>query len=193
MADPPGPNRITRENTMTPDDVLAFWYDDAWRKLWFNSTPELDRELTLRFLSTWEAAKEGRLQNWESDPKGALALTIVLDQFPLNMFRDQPDSFSTEAAARGVASRAIDKGFDREMSEEERIFLYMPFMHSENLDDQETAVRLTRDIEKQRKWAEHHRNIIRRFGRFPHRNAILGRENTQDELDWLASPEAFSG
>ena len=178
---------------MTPDDVLGFWFRDAPRKLWFNSTPELDRDLARRFLDTWQAAKEGRLQEWEHTPAGALALVIVLDQFPLNMFRNEAKSLSTETAAREVAARAIEQGFNRHLTDEEKVFLYMPFMHSESLEDQDRSVRLAAEIEGQRKWAEHHRGIIRRFGRFPHRNAILGRRSTPEELEWLASPEGFSG
>lgn len=178
---------------MSPDEVLSFWFDESNRKLWFNSTSELDRKLTRRFRKTWEAAREGRLKDWENTPAGTVALAIVLDQFPLNMFRGEPESFSTGTAARDVAQRAIERDFDRDLSEQEKLFLYMPFMHSEDSDDQERSVQLFADMERQRWWAEHHRAIIRRFGRFPHRNAILGRKSTPEELDWLASPKGFSG
>jgi uncharacterized protein (DUF924 family) len=178
---------------MSPKDVLDFWFAESSKKLWFNATPELDRDLTRRFMDTWQAAKQGRLHHWADTPSGALALIIVLDQFPLNMFRGHSLSFSTAAAARDVAQWAVEQGFDRDMSDKEKLFLYMPFMHSENLDDQDRSVRLFADMEGQQRWAEHHRNIIRRFGRFPHRNAILGRESTPEELAWLASPEAFNG
>lgn len=178
---------------MEAQDVLDFWFDESNKKLWFNSTPELDRKLARLFSGTWEAAREGRLEAWEDTPAGALALTIVLDQFPLNMFRGEPTSFSTGTAARDVAQRAIERGFDHDMSEKEKLFLYMPFMHSEDPADQDRSVQLFADMEGQRWWAEHHRSIIRRFGRFPHRNAILGRESTPEELAWLASPEGFSG
>lgn len=177
---------------MKPEAVLNFWFDEANRKLWFNSTPERDRELARRFLDTWKAAREGRLEDWEQTAAGALALTIVLDQFPLNMFRGEALSFSTGEAARDVAQRAIERGFDNGLKTKERLFLYMPFMHSERMEDQERSVRLFANMEqRQRWWAEHHRNIIRRFGRFPHRNALLGRESTPEELAWLASPEGF--
>lgn len=176
----------------SPEEILTFWYSKSSRKLWFNSTPELDRELTRRFREVWEEARDGRLAQWENTPEGALALTIVLDQFPLNMFRGRPSSFSTAALALAVARRAIEHGFDRGLDEKEQLFLYMPFMHSERLEDQIRSVRLFAHIESQRRWAEHHRNIIRRFGRFPHRNAILGRESTAEELAWLDSPEGFT-
>ncbi len=176
-------------------EVLDFWFSEAVRPLWFNATPEFDRELEGRFRGLWEAAAGGGLDHWQETPEGALALVIVLDQFPLNMFRGQPASFSTEAAARQVAEAAIARGFDTAMAPERRVFLYLPFMHSESLADQERSVALYDGAGHGDgpKWARHHRDIVRRFGRFPHRNAILGRESTPEELAWLASDEAFTG
>lgn len=177
-------------------EVLAFWFAEAVKPLWFASTPEFDEALRERFLATYRAAATGQLlEDWERTPLGVLALVIVLDQFPLNLFRGHPESFATEAAARVVADRAIACGFDREMNPEQRLFLYLPFMHGEALTDQERSVRLFQQagLEESLRFARHHRDLIRRFGRFPHRNAILGRESTPEEIAYLASPEAFLG
>jgi uncharacterized protein (DUF924 family) len=124
-----------------------------------------------------------------------LALVIVLDQFPLNMFRGQRESFATEAAAREAAVQAIAWGFDQSLTDEQKAFLYLPFMHSEDLADQDRAVALYEGagLENSLKWARHHRELIRRFGRFPHRNAILGRPSTPEELAYLGSAGAFKG
>ncbi|HEY5789570.1 MAG TPA: DUF924 family protein [Gammaproteobacteria bacterium] len=175
--------------------LLAFWFDPAHRPLWFRATPEFDAELGERFLATWEAARDDALHAWEATPRGALALVIVLDQLPLNMFRGQPESFATEAAARAVAARAIARGFDAALDDAGRAFLYLPWMHSETLADQDRAVALyaAAGLADNLKWAEHHREIVRRFGRFPHRNAILGRDSTAAEQAWLASPDAYGG
>jgi uncharacterized protein (DUF924 family) len=178
---------------MTPDDVLAFWFAPAAAKRWFRSTPAFDAELRSRFEALWQTARDGGLAPWEQTPAGALALVIVLDQLPLNMYRDQPVGYSTEAAAREVAARAIARGFDAGLDDRQKAFLYLPFMHSEELADQDRAVGLfeSAGLTDNLKWARHHRDIVRRFGRFPHRNAILGRESSAAELAWLASPEAF--
>jgi len=178
---------------LTPADILDFWYSPAMRERWFDSTPEIDAEILARYEAIWDAASKGGLQGWESSPEGALALVLILDQFPLNMCRSRPGSFSTEAMSREVAMRAIEKGFDRDMSVDQRLFLYMPYMHSEDLADQDRAVELFEQGGLEVKWAIHHRDIVRRFGRFPHRNGILGRESTPEEVDWLASDEGFHG
>ncbi len=176
-------------------DVIAFWFEESVRPLWFDATPDFDQALRERFLATYRAAAAGQLADWERTPSGALALTITLDQFPLNMFRGQPESFATEAAARTVADRAIARGFDRELAPMERLFLYLPFMHGETLADQDRSVQLFEraGLEDSLRFARHHRDLIRRFGRFPHRNAILGRDSTPQEIAYLASPEAFHG
>lgn len=175
--------------------VLAFWFAPEAQPLWFASTPAFDQALRTRFLPTYRAAAANRLSDWERTPEDALALVIVLDQFPLNMFRDQPESFATEAMARAVADRAIVRGFDQVVPLIQRPFLYLPFMHSETLIDQDRCVRLYQQpgLEHSLGFARHHRAIIQRFGRFPHRNAILGRPSTVEELAYLASPDAFHG
>lgn len=175
--------------------VLDFWFAPGMEKGWFNSSPALDREIVERFEGVWRAGRDGELSHWEGSAAGALALTIVLDQFPLNMYRGLPASFSTEAAARAVAARAIARGLDAELDVgQQRFFLYLPFMHSEDLADQERALALFEQagLRGSLRIARHHRDIVARFGRFPHRNAILGRDSTAEELAWLASPEGFN-
>jgi uncharacterized protein (DUF924 family) len=170
----------------TAAEVLAFWRE-AGPERWFKSDPAFDGRLRERFLATHEAAASGALRDWEQTADGALALVIALDQFPRNMFRGTPRAFATDASARAAARRAVAKGFDREFPMPERNFFYLPFEHSEDLADQEFGLALlasTGDAESMR-WAETHRDVIRRFGRFPHRNEILGRASTPDEIAYL--------
>lgn len=174
-------------------DLLDYWFSEAMKSHWFASTPELDQSIRERFEALWQHARTGELDAWTATQDGALALVIALDQLPLNMFRGRPESFSTEQRAVAVARQAIEAGFDRLLPAERLTFLYMPFMHSENLADQDRAVELFGATGLPTQWAEHHREIVRRFGRFPHRNAILGRASTSDELAYLASPQAFKG
>ena len=180
---------------MTPQALLDFWFAPEHAKLWFNSTPEFDQQVRHLFESVWQAAKEGQLDDWEQTAEGTLALVILLDQMPLNMYRGQAESFSTEAQARAVAGRAIEQSFDIALDHTGKAFLFMPFMHSEKLADQDRAVELFAGagLEENLKFAIHHRDIVRQFGRFPHRNEILGRPNTEQEKVWLASKEAFHG
>lgn len=179
----------------TPEAILEFWFSDTVRKRWFAATRGFDEALKQRFESAWEAAARGELSHWEASAEGALALVIVLDQFPLNMFRGRPESFATEAASRAVAERAIDRGFDQRLDDQGKAFLYLPFMHSESLADQERSVALyeAAGLTDSLKWARHHRELVRRFGRFPHRNAILGRESTPAEIAYLGDASAFRG
>ena len=179
----------------TADEVIEFWFSDPIRKQWFNAGDGLDEDIRQRFLPTWQAARDGHLAHWETSALGALALVIVLDQLPLNMFRGQPDSFSTEAASRRVAERAIAAGLEQQLSKQHKLMLYMPYMHSESMADQDRAITLfnTAGLSDNAKWARHHRAIVARFGRFPHRNALLGRDSSPDEIAWLASADAFNG
>lgn len=178
-----------------PGDILDFWFSDEIRDRWFDSTEAFDRELRRDYEDTWRRARRGELDHWRQSAEGCLALVILLDQFPLNMYRGQAESFATEAQSREVARAALELGFDRELPVERRAFLYMPLMHSENLDDQELSVELYAQpgLEKNYRFARHHRDIIRRFGRFPHRNAALGRASTAEEAEYLNSKGAFKG
>lgn len=179
----------------TAETILEFWFSDQVRPLWFNATAAFDQALTEQFQATWQAAAAGALEFWVDTPSGALALVIVLDQFPLNMFRGRPESFATEAQARTVARQAIDRGLDQALADSQKAFLYLPFMHSEDLADQDYCVALFSQagLVDSLKWTHHHRELIRRFGRFPHRNAILGRQSTPEELDYLRAEGAFLG
>lgn len=180
---------------MQSQDILAYWFDPESRDKWFQSTPECDAEIRSRFEESWLAARDMRLANWGNTPEGALALVIILDQFPLNMYRGQPLSFSTEALARAFSAKAIEQGFDQRLETEQRFFLYLPYMHSEILADQEMSLCLFGQpgLEDSFKYAQHHHGIVQRFGRFPHRNDILGRPSTAEEQAWLATDEAFHG
>jgi uncharacterized protein (DUF924 family) len=175
------------EGLATPQIVLAFWRAAGPDK-WFEKDADFDAEISWRFRKTYEAAAAGELA-WDEDPQGALALVIVLDQFPRNMFRNSIRAFAADPLARKVAARAIARGFDHAVPIPERMFFYLPFEHSENLADQDRCVALNRasgDAEAI-KWAELHADIIRRFGRFPHRNAALGRTTTAEEQAFLDS------
>ena len=180
---------------MKPQTLLDFWFAPPQEKRWFNATRQFDEQILEQFEAVWREAKAGQLSDWEQSAEGVLALVILLDQIPLNMYRGLPESFSTEAMSREVAGRAIGRGFDRSLADQGKAFLYMPFMHSEDMVDQHRSVELfeAAGLQENLKFARHHREIVRRFGRFPHRNAILGRTSTPEEIDWLASDGAFHG
>jgi uncharacterized protein (DUF924 family) len=167
-------------------DVLAFWRAAGPSK-WFRKSADFDRELRERFLASHEAAAAGHLADWEATPAGALALVILLDQLPRNMFRESVRAFATDPLARAVAERAVARGFHHGVPSGERMFFQLPFEHSENLADQERSLALSREINggKADSYAESHADIIRRFGRFPHRNAALGRATTPQEQTFL--------
>ena len=182
---------------MTPDEVLHFWFagDPAThRKLWFQRNADFDVSCS-RFAEALRDAKAGTLDNWTETPRGTLALIILLDQFSRNLHRDSPEAFAADAKARDIARSAVAKGIDQALGEVERMFIYLPFEHSEDLRDQDEAVRLFATLhavlgEASIRYTERHREVILRFGRFPHRNAALGRVNTPDELAYLAQPDA---
>ena len=170
----------------SPAEVVAFWRD-AGPKRWFNKDAAFDDDIRRRFLGLHEDAAAGRLSRWETTAEGALALLILLDQFPRNMFRGQARAFATDPLARAIAAGALVRGFDAQAPDGMRGFFYLPFEHSENLADQERAVafyKASGDADGL-KWAELHADIIRRFGRFPHRNKALGRATTPDEQAFL--------
>jgi uncharacterized protein (DUF924 family) len=180
---------------ITPQTILDFWYSKAMQDRWFSSTPALDDEIRSQFEALWRKAAAGELDEWKETPEGCLALAIVLDQLPLNMFRGKAESFSTEQQAVRIARQAIDKGYDRRLPAGRLAFLYMPLMHSENLADQDLSVRLfeAEKLESNLRFAQHHRELIRKYGRFPHRNGLLGRKSTPEEIEYLASRKAFLG
>ena len=179
----------------TINEVLEFWYDEQNSKKWFNSTSEFDAEIKQRFESIWKSAANNKLNSWENTADGCLALCILLDQFPLNMFRGENKSFQTEHQSIEVAKVAIEKDFDEEIDKQRVSFLYMPLMHSEDLQDQDLCVECfeKRGLEDNLHFAKHHRGLIVEFGRFPHRNEALGRESTPEEIDYLNSKRAFKG
>jgi uncharacterized protein (DUF924 family) len=179
----------------TAQQIIRFWFSETVRPLWFKATPEFDAQLRKDFLETYRAALRGELAEWAQTAEGALALVICLDQLPLNMFRGHAESFVGEAPSREVAAAAIARGFVQDLSDEQKAFLFMPYMHSESLFDQRRSVALFAQagLVDNLRWAEHHRDIVARFGRFPHRNAILGRQSTAEERAWLASDDAFLG
>jgi uncharacterized protein (DUF924 family) len=180
---------------MKPIEIVSYWYSDRVRNQWFSSTPELDAEILGKFEQLWVSAAQGSLDDWRSTPLGSLALVLILDQFPLNMFRGEAKSFQTEREAIEAAREAINNGFVAQLSKEQLSFLFMPLMHSEQLDEQDLAVELFRQngLEENLKFAEHHREIVRKFGRFPHRNNMLERESTKEELEYLKTKGAFRG
>ncbi len=169
-----------------PAEIVRFW-QEAGPDRWFKKDAALDAAITSRFAVAHEAAARGELSHWEDDPEGVYALLLLLDQFPRNMFRDSPRAYATDGAAVALAERAIAKGFDRTYDNPERRFFYLPFMHAEDLALQERCVDLTRASgdDESFKYAVIHRDIIRDFGRFPHRNAVLGRETTEAERAFL--------
>jgi uncharacterized protein (DUF924 family) len=165
--------------------IVAFWRE-AGPKLWFAKDPEFDHRFRTRFLALHEAAVRGELKDWTATAEGSLALIILLDQFPRNAFRGTARMYDTDALAREVADRAIAAGQDQEIARDLRLFVYLPFGHSESLADQERSVALSEHLgEVVSRHARGHRDIIKRFGRFPHRNPLLGRAMTAEEQRFL--------
>jgi uncharacterized protein (DUF924 family) len=172
-----------------PADIIAFWRDEVGAARWFVTDAALDAEIVRRFRRVWDRARAGKLDDWQNNVEGALALILVLDQFPRNMFRGKADAFSTDARAREVAGRALARGYDLIVAAQLRAFFYLPLMHSEDLADQDRCVALISGrlgtAAMNYPFALAHRDEIRRFGRFPHRNAALGRKSTAAERQFL--------
>lgn len=170
----------------TPQQIISFWRE-AGPDRWFKKDAAFDEEIRRRFLLTYEAAAAGKLREWENSADGALALLILLDQFPRNMFRGDKRTYATDELARAVTAGALIKGFDAQVDKELRAFFYLPFEHSEELADQERGIALYKAAgdDDGLKWANIHHDIIRKFGRFPHRNAVLGRQTTPEEQAFL--------
>lgn len=174
-----------------PVEVLDYWLDEIGPEGWYSAGEALDADIRDRFGDLWQAAMDGGLEHWVEGAVGSLAYLILTDQFPRNMFRGQAKAFASDALARAAATKAVAAGWDLQAPEPERQFFYLPFEHSENPADQETAVTLTatRMPDSAGQTALHaraHAEVIRRFGRFPFRNAVLGRENTASEAAFLA-------
>lgn len=178
-----------------PKAIIDYWFSEEISKAWFTSTPEIDTQMRGLFNDLWVQAKAGELDDWKASGEGCLALCIVLDQLPLNMFRDTAKSFSTEQQSVAITKYAIEKGLDQEVDKQHVSFLYMPLMHSENIDDQDLSVESFEkaELENNLRFAKHHRDLIIEFGRFPHRNEILGRESSEAEVEYLNSKRAFTG
>lgn len=176
-----------------PEEIFLFW-KDAGPEKWFKADPVFDEQIRARYLETYEAGMRGELDHWERSTYGAFALVILLDQFPRNMFRATPDAFASDEKAKQIAERAMAAGRDKAVDPEVKVFFYMPFMHSEKLADQDRCLALMQEGGKQEnvKYAEIHRDAIARFGRFPHRNEILGRKSTPEEIAYLKGG-GFSG
>jgi uncharacterized protein (DUF924 family) len=186
--------------------LLDFWFGppghpdrEQHRKIWFKSTEEFDAALRRAFLADYEASANGSLAAWEETAEGALALLLLLDQVPRNIFRGTPRAYATDALARQVADRALKRGFDRQVPTGWRLFFYMPFHHSEDLADQERSLALLGSLPRNpdrrgslRRYGRPYLEVIAQFGRFPHRNAILGRQSTVEEIEFLRRAEALS-
>jgi uncharacterized protein (DUF924 family) len=181
---------------MPAAEILEYWFGaDASgpRDFWFSKSDTVDGEIRTRFGATVEAALDGSLDHWTATPEGTLALILLLDQFTRNAFRGSPRAFAGDAAALGHARRLVDAGLDRRFDALRRWFIYLPFEHSERLADQYESLRLFGELASDGEpgsleWARKHFEVIRRFGRFPHRNDIVGRASTPEEVEFLKQP-----
>lgn len=173
--------------SFSPDDIISFWRN-AGTDRWFTADAGFDTEVRERFHALWQEARDGGHSGWEKTPEGMLALILVLDQFPRNMFRGSAEAFATDPQALALAKRAIELGMDQRIGTDLRAFVYMPLMHSEEPKDQLRCVEVFRAFGNANNlaFAEIHADIIRRFGRFPHRNTVLGRQTTAEEAAFLA-------
>lgn len=172
-------------------EVLEFWFSDRVRERWWVKDPAFDEEIRERFAGLHRRALAGDLESWAASPEGALALVIVLDQFPRNMFRGSAEAFASDAAARAVTDAALAAGHHHALtSDDRRLFLYLPLEHSEKLADQDRCCALAKELAAAQwyEFAKKHREIVARFGRFPHRNEALGRESTAEERLFLTEP-----
>jgi uncharacterized protein (DUF924 family) len=178
----------------TKAEVLHFWFDEAQPQQWFQKNDDFDNAIRQRFLTIYEMAADGLCDSWRDDPAGCVALCVVLDQFPRNMFRGNARAFATDSAALLTAKFAVAKGFDLLEPVARRRFIYLPYEHSESLSDQNRSVELFGRMREQDPmgydYALRHREVIEKFGRFPHRNAALGRASTPEEESYLATPGA---
>ena len=185
------------------DEVLAFWFGredepgyGKFREAWFRKDPEFDQQVQERFGPLYERAAAGELDGWREEARSCLALVICLDQFPRNMFRGDGRTHATDDKALETARYALERALDRELPPFQRVFVYMPFMHSESVEDQRRSVELFGRLAEKpgapdlTSYAVGHMEIVERFGRFPHRNVILGRETTPEEAEFLQGPDS---
>ncbi|MCB9988774.1 MAG: DUF924 domain-containing protein [Rhodospirillales bacterium] len=180
----------------TKSEVLHFWFKEIQPQQWYQVSDAFDREVRERFAVVYNMSKEGLCDGWKGDPDGCLALCLVLDQFPRLIYRDTPTAYDTDGKALLVAKYAVAKGFDHALPPMKRRFIYMPYRHSERLSDQIECVALFDSMKKDDpqgyEHAVRHRDVIERFDRFPHRNKIMGRENTPEEEAFMAeNPQGF--
>jgi uncharacterized protein (DUF924 family) len=179
----------------TKQEVIHFWFEETAPQLWFQINEAFDQQVIERFTVHYEMAKEGLSNHWNDDADGALALSIALDQFPRHMFRGSPRAYESDNKALTLVKQAISRGFDQVMEPVKRGFLYLPFQHSEELREQERSLELFTKMKDVNEagyiYAVRHHDAIKRFGRFPHRNAILGRVSTDEELEFLKNKVGF--
>ena len=181
----------TTSYNISPANIIDFWFSKENQPLWFAKNKKFDDLIKNKFHNVYQQAASGNLDHWKNTPEGLLALIIILDQFPRNMFRDKAQAFATDEKALYFTKYAINHGLNNKLSKKEyKHFLYLPLMHSENLTDQKLCLDLFKEQEEPLKHAKLHYNIINKFGRFPHRNKILGRTSTQEELEFLAQPNS---
>ncbi len=181
--------------TPAPQDIIKFWFTKATAKKWYSGGDEFDEQIRTRFEDSYQQAKSGLFDEWAKTAEGALALCIMFDQFPRNMYRGTAEAFATDAKALSIAWQAISDGHDAFLVPEQRSFLYLPFEHSEELDNQKRSCALFATMKDAQpldyEYALAHRKVIEEFKRFPHRNVILGRENTVEEETYLAAGGGF--
>ena len=178
----------------TKKEVISFWFEETQPQQWFQKSDSFDADIRERFLVTYDMAKRDLCADWTKDAEGVLALCLVLDQFPRNMFRDSPKAFETDEKILLIVKGALHKGFDHLLSPTKRRFVYMPFMHSEDIVEQRRSVELFSSMKDDDPlsydYALKHLEVIEKFGRFAHRNEVLGRESTPEELEYLSLPGA---
>lgn len=171
-------------------EVIEFWFTELTPKQWFAKSDELDQHCAYHFKTTLDAAAKSELWPWRETPLGRLAEIIVLDQFSRNIYRDTPQAFSQDPLALALAQEALHHGYDKQLNDDERGFLLMPYMHSESKEVHEEALKLFAEpgLESKYNYEVRHKEIVDRFGRYPHRNSILGRESTAEEIAFLKQP-----
>ena len=181
---------MTKAGIVDPETVTSFWFEELTREDWFKKSDALDHKITEKFAATHLALAANVPDAWRASAEAILALIIVFDQFPRNIYRGTPLAFATDCLALREARFAIESGFDQRVDLDRRFFFYMPFEHSEQLADQDLCLGFMSrlDDEELLKYAHSHRDVIVRFGRFPHRNSILARDDTEEEVSYLSQP-----